>query len=76
MSNKDQHVEQGTSESASARGRGGRRRFIKTAGAAAIAVPVMESLTGHDILTMSAKAQTAGAQAFDGPLTGTITGAV
>jgi hypothetical protein len=75
MSNQHEQVEQGTSEIAGARGRGGRRRFIKAAGAAAIAVPVMESLTGHDILTMSAKAQTAGAQGFDGPLTGTIIGA-
>jgi hypothetical protein len=52
--------------------RTGRRRFIKAAGATAVAVPVMETLTGRDILTMSARAQTAGSQAFDGPMTGTL----
>ena len=56
--------------------RTGRRRFIKAAGAAAVAVPVMETLTGRDILTMSAKAQTAGSQAFDGPMTGTLAGPI
>jgi hypothetical protein len=53
-----------------------RRRFLTIAGTAAVAVPVMETLTGHDLLTTSAKAQTAGSQAFDGPLTGTLTGNV
>ena len=51
-----------------------RRRFLKVAGTAAVAVPVMETLTGRDLLTTSANAQTAGAQAFDGPMTGTVTG--
>lgn len=52
--------------------RAARRRFIKVAGAGALAVPVMETITGKDLLTVSAQAQTGAPQGFDGAMTGTI----
>ena len=54
--------------------RAARRRFIKTVGAAGIAVPVIETLTGQDLLTTAAKAQTAPSGGLDGPMTGVIAG--
>ncbi|MDD3518462.1 MAG: hypothetical protein PHQ14_08940 [Chromatiales bacterium] len=37
-----------------------RRRFLKAAGATALAVPVMETLSGQGLLVRSARAQSAG----------------
>lgn len=37
-----------------------RRRFLKAAGATALAVPVMETLSGRGLLIRSARAQSAG----------------
>jgi hypothetical protein len=50
----------------------GRRRLLKVAGAVALAGPVMETLTGKDLLTRSAQAQSVSGLGMDGPMSGTI----
>ncbi|MGE0702638.1 MAG: twin-arginine translocation signal domain-containing protein [Vicinamibacterales bacterium] len=49
-----------------------RRRFLKKAGAIAVAVPVMESLSKEGILIRSAHAQTAQFDGLGGPMAGPI----
>ncbi len=49
-----------------------RRRFLKKAGAIAVAVPVMESLSKEGILVRSAHAQTAQFDGLGGPMAGSI----
>jgi hypothetical protein len=49
-----------------------RRRLLKVAGAVALAGPVMQTLTGKDLLTRSAQAQSVNGQGMDGPMSGTI----
>lgn len=61
-----------TDKAGAADARAARRRFLKLTGAAALAVPVIESVTGKDLLTVSAQAQTAGPNDVNGAFTGTI----
>ena len=52
--------------------RAARRRFLKASGAMALAVPVIESVTGRDLLTVSAQAQSGGQQGINGAFTGDV----
>lgn len=52
--------------------RAARRRFLKASGAIALAVPVIESVTGKDLLTISARAQTSGFEGINGAFTGSV----
>lgn len=52
-----------------------RRRFLKTAGATVVAIPVMQTLAGRDMMVVSAQAQTAPLQGLGGPMAGPITDA-
>jgi hypothetical protein len=52
--------------------RAARRRFLKVAGAAAVAAPVIESLTGVELVTTAARAQSDEPQGFDGAMAGDI----
>jgi hypothetical protein len=49
-----------------------RRRFLRTAGATVVAIPVMQTLAGRDMMVVSAQAQTAPLQGFGGPMAGPI----
>ena len=51
-----------------------RRRFLKTAGATVVAIPVMQTLAGRDMMVVSAQGQTAPLQGFGGPMAGPIFG--
>ena len=52
--------------------RAARRRFLKVAGAGAVAVPVIESLTGAELLTRAARAQTGEEEGLQGFMIGTF----
>lgn len=52
--------------------RAARRRFLKVAATGVVAAPVIESITGKQLLTVSAQAQTVSGQGIDGAFTGTL----
>jgi hypothetical protein len=49
-----------------------RRRFLKVAAAGVAAAPVIESLTGTNLMVVSAQAQTIQGQGLNGPMTGSL----
>ena len=61
-----------TQEDTKEQARESRRRFLKKAGAIAVAVPVMESLSKEGILIRSAHAQTGQFDGLGGPMAGPI----